>query len=285
MGLGSIVEAVAASTSIKKVLTTQLASVEEVAFLTADSWMRASRLPEICVREEALVSAAQLVRKREIDSNAQLNFEIGKALHRQLQEEILPQIGVLLGEWECTRCGLHYGVRKPWLEADRYAIRRPEVCQCENRTFRFHEYSLEDTEYRITGHPDGLLSIPGLPGLGILEAKSISPNGAWEVANVPKLDHVLQAHIYMWLLDLQWAKIFYWDKGTFGLAGLIEHDVERDEDTILAIKSTLTTLWAGVRSGIIPPTRVCASREAPRALKCEVCGPCFDSAADSPEAE
>lgn len=277
MALGALVEAIASSTSIRKVLAAQLATVEEMAFLTSESWMRGSRMPEICTREEVLISAAKLVRPREIDSNAQLNFEIGKALHHQLQEVLLPSIGVLLGEWECTQCGAHYGVKKPWQKVGEYAVRRPEQCRCENNTFRFHEYSFFDAEYRITGHPDGILTIPGLPGLGILEAKSISEKGAWEITNVPKLDHVIQAHIYMWFTGLQWAKILYWDKSVYGLAGLVEHTVDRNEETIDAIKATLVELWAGVASGIAPTSRVCAGPDAPRAKKCLVNGPCFTS--------
>jgi hypothetical protein len=242
-------------------------------------------MPEICPREEVLISANKLTRKREITGDAFVNFAVGKALHSELQNSILPLADILLGEWECSRCGMHYGIKKIGVPVGQYAVKRPLGCtRCEDpeQTFRFHEYSLIDVEHRITGHPDGVLSIPGITGLGILEAKSISPKGAWEVANVPRLDHALQAHIYMWMLDLTWAKILYWDKSVYGLSGMVEHTIERDDDTISAIKTTLLELWDGLRHNRAPSSRICASPDAPRAKDCLVVGPCFSE--DIPDA-
>jgi hypothetical protein len=286
MGLGALVEAAASSTSIKKILESTYTSVEHVAWLTAESWMRASRLAEICPREEVLVSIRQIPREREMTADGYITLETGKALHHQLQHSILPDAGLLLGEWSCERCGKHYGVRKPSEPVESYAVKRPHTCSwCGNDTFRFHEYSLYNSQYRITGHPDGLLSIPGLPGLGVLEAKSINAKGGWEVQKVPKLDHVVQAHIYMWFTGLGWSKILYWDKGEYGLVALVEHLVERNDDTIEEIKSLLDELWVGLRTQIPPASRICSDPSAPRAKKCVVCVPCFESSALPPKEE
>lgn len=289
MALGNLVAQAVSSTSLKKILQTRYATVEEVAPLTAESWMRGSKFPEICPREEVLVSIEKLTRKREISPDFYLVLEIGKALHHQLQNAILPGAGVLLGEWECGRCGMHYGVKKHGVKIEQYAVKRPDQCsRCEQTDagFRFHEYTVTSEEFRISGHPDGCLSIPGLNGLGLLEAKSISAKGAWEIRNVPKLDHVIQSHIYMWLTGLTWTKIVYWDKATFGMGGLIEHTVERDDETIERIKATLTELWKGIETGIPPAYRMCANAEAPRAKDCVVCKPCFESPAEEhPDSE
>jgi hypothetical protein len=278
MSLGALIEAVVSSTSLRKIIEVGCATVEDVAPLAADSWMRASSLPNICPREEVFVSINKLVRKREIDGDTFVNFAVGKGIHSELQNSILPLTDVLLGEWECSRCGAHYGIQKPGQRVSEYAIKRPIGCiRCEdpNQTFRFHEYSLTNSQYKLTGHPDGILSIPGITGLGVLEAKSISPKGGWEVAHTPKLDHALQAHIYMWMLDLTWAKILYWDKGIYGLAGIIEHTIERDDDTIEALKGVLTELWDGLRLQRPPTSRICAHAEAPRAKGCVAVIPCF----------
>lgn len=286
MGLGNLVAQAVSTTSLKKILQERYSTVEEVPWLTVDSRVRGSRFPEICPREEVLISKEHLVRKREISPDFFLVLEIGKALHHQLQNSILPGAGVLYGEWECARCGKHFGVKKPNAPADQYAVKRPERCdRCESTFFQFHEYHFTNDEYRIDGHSDGMLSIAGLNGLGIVEAKSISAKGAWEIRNVPKLDHVLQSHVYLWLSGLQWAKILYWDKATFGMSGLIEHTIERDEETIDMIKSTLRELWGGLASGIPSLTRVCANVEAPRAKACLVRGPCFATTAEGPKDE
>lgn len=278
MALGALVEAAASSTSLRKILTESYTSVEEVAWLTAESWMRASRFAEVCPREEVLVSIRKLTRKREMDADLFLTLETGKALHSQLQNSILPGAGLLLGEWSCGRCGKHYGIRRPSEPIVNYAVKRPILCdRCEYTEFNFHEYNFYNPEYRITGHPDGILAIPGLPGLGILEGKTINPKGGWEVRNVPKLDHVVQSHIYMWFTGLSWTKILYWDKGTYGMSALVEHTVERDEDTIQQIKNTLRELWEGLRTMVPPASRICANPDAPRAKACVVCVPCFES--------
>ena len=308
MALGNLVAQAVSSTNLRKILQTRYALVEEVAPLTAESWMRGSKFltglgiftasslaseswmrgskfPEICPREEVLVSVAKLTRKREINPDFYLTLEIGKALHHQLQNSILPGAGVLMGEWECCRCGAHYGIMKRDKPIEQYAVKRPDQCsRCEQTDagFRFHEYSFRNEEYRIEGHPDGVLCIPGMNGLGLLEAKSISAKGAWEIRNVPKMDHVIQSHIYMWFTGLTWTKIVYWDKATFGMSALVEHTVERDEETIDRIKGTLLTLWKGIESGVAPATRVCANAEAPRAKDCVVCQPCFESPAEEP---
>lgn len=277
MGLGSLVYNASAPSSLKKLIEVQYTTVEDVAWLTADSWVRGSKLAEICPREEVLVSAAKLIRKREISPDLNMALEAGKALHYQLQNSILPSVGVILGEWECLACKLHVGKQEYLRSLDSVAVKRPDKCVCGETAFLFHEYSLANEGYRITGHTDGLLSIVGVSGLGVLEFKTIAPNGAWEVKNVPKLDHAIQAHIYMWLTGLTWAKILYWDKGTYGMSGMIEHTLEQDDETIEMIKSTLAELWDGIRTGIPPVHRVCAHSEAPRAEACVVSKPCFAS--------
>lgn len=284
MALGALVSAAVSSTSLKKILQTRYETVEEQPWLTVDSRMRGSRFPEICPREEVLISEARLVRKREISSDFYLTLETGKALHHQLQNAILPDAGLLLGEWECARCGKHFGIKKRDVPIEKYAVRRPERCdRCEDsHEFRFHEYSFSNEEYRIDGHPDGILSIPGMTGLGLLEAKSISAKGAWEIRNVPKLDHALQTHIYLWFTGLTWAKILYWDKGTFGMNALIEHTIERDEETIDRIKFALRELWEGIATGVPPAVRVCAAVDAPRAKGCLVSKKCFELPSEEP---
>ncbi len=278
MALGSLVQAGTGQTSLKKILQGNMASVETVAFLTAESWVRASSFPDLCPREEVLCSIRKVERKREISSDLALILEHGKALHHQLQNSILPSVGMLYGEWSCLRCGLRHG-KKPE-GPDRHAVTtwaivRPERCSCGSSRFQYYETLFESLEYKIQGHPDGFLYIHGMPGLGILEAKSISQRGAWEVRNTANLSHVIQAHIYMWLSDLKWAKVVYWDKGSPGMSALLEHTIEREDDVLDRIKKTLSELWAGIKTGRLPD-RICQRPDAPRACKCVVQAPCFE---------
>lgn len=278
----ALVRTAASSTSLKKIISERLKKIEDANCMTSESWLRASGLSEICPREEALCAAGKVIRKREISSDLGVIFEHGKALHNQLQNSLLPELGLILGKWSCTYCGTVYGEKEDG-PVESWAVKRPEKCEswvgeqaasCPGTSFLYHEVFYGNKDLRIGGHPDGFLSIEGLEGLGILEAKSISPNGAWEVKNVPKLEHAIQAQIYMWLTGLSWTKILYWDKGTNGVNAFTEHQMERDDETIEAIKRTIQEIHDGVAGGPLPE-RICASSEAPRACTCAVVGPCF----------
>lgn len=269
----ALVRNAASSTSLKKIIAEFMEEVEQVPWLESESWLRASGLSEICPREEVLCSLDKVPRQKKISSDLKMIFEHGKALHNQLQNSVLPQIGVILGSWSCTECGQRFGTKTDG-PVDSWAVKRPDRCSCSSTSFLYHEVFYGNKEYRIGGHPDGFLSIAGLEGLGILEAKSISPNGAWEIKNVPKLEHAIQAQIYMWLTGLTWTKILYWDKGTNGMNALTEHTMERDEETIETIKGLVREIQEGMAGGPLPE-RICVSKEAPRACTCAVAGPCF----------
>jgi hypothetical protein len=274
MALGSLVQSTGLTTSLKKIFKDELTTVEDVAILTAESWVRASSIAELCPREEVIVSAKKLQRKRQIDADFHLILEHGKALHHQLQNSILPGLGLLLGEWACLGCGKHYGVQDNTVPIAKWAMPRPSQCSCKGRDFQYVEATFANNEYRLTGHNDGFLRINGMPGLGILEAKSIG-DMVWKVKAAPQINHVVQCQIYMWLSDLKWAKILYWHKGGQGLGALYEHTLERDEEMIAKIKETIQSIWDGIKTGILPE-RICVSRDAPRADSCIACKPCFE---------
>jgi len=142
------------------------------------------------------------------------------------------------------------------------------------------EQHVKDKKYRLMGHPDGFLRMEGFPGLGVLEVKSISSRGAWEVRGCPKLDHVTQAQCYMWMTGCRWGKVLYWDKGSNGISALIEHTVEYDEDHVEAIQNMVRDIWTGVENPDTKlPERICASPECNRAELCSSVEECFDAAA------
>lgn len=275
MGLGSLVEAALKSgASIKKILKEEYAQVEDVPFLTRTSWLRASGFPSLCPREEVLCAQKKVSRTKKISADLNLIFQHGHGLHHQLQNEILPAVGILRGKWICNSCGtMHGGHVKEGVRVEEWAEARPDECRnCTSGDFRFHEVQLVNDEYRISGHCDGFLVLPGMPGMGILEGKSIK--SGWEVQNVPKLDHVIQIQTYMWLTGLKWGIVLYWQKGENGVAALIEHLIERDEETIMMIKDTLKSIWEGVDGGSLPD-RICDSPTCPRAKACAVKDACF----------
>jgi len=255
--------------------------------LTKDDWIRVSGLAMLCAREEVLASRLGVVRDDNIDADLMLIFEHGHGLHWDLQNRVLPLTKTLLGRWLCGACGTYHGGEDTWETPmagfEESQILRPLTCpNCgapmTSDNSLYHEQWIKDPQYRLAGHPDGFLRLEGMPGLGVLEVKSISPRGAYEVRNCAKLDHVTQAQCYMWMTGCQWGKVLYWDKGTVGMKGLIEHTIEYDEDHVEAMQNLVRDIWSGIEGGKLPE-RICASPDCNRADLCACSEPCFKEAA------
>ena len=285
--LKSIIRATIQERSEKPPLSSESDSAENI--------IRVSGLASVCPREEVLCSRHNVSRPEEISADLMMIFEHGNGLHWDMQNKILPQTKTLLGRWLCGSCGAQHGgepvweVPLEWIEGgwnDEYVDRfensqilRPDKCpNCLNdmshENSLYMEQWIKVPELRLAGHPDGFLRLPGLPGLGVLEIKSINSKGAWEVRNCAKLDHVVQTQTYMWMTGCRWGKILYWDKGTNGMKGIIEHTVEYNEDQVEAISNIVRDTWEGVRGGDLP-TKICASPDCKRANLCAVSDLCF----------
>lgn len=284
MGYGTTEKAeLVADGELKPTIGKVLAGSFDGASLADEGWIRVSSLASLCPREEVIVATDNLVRSEPFRGDLGLIFEHGHALHWDLQNRTLPATGMFYGKWLCAACGAVHGgwdaKAKPRKTFTDSQILRPEKCPaCETKLDHdnclYQEQHLFNHEYKVKGHPDGFLKVPGLEGLGVFEAKSINPKGAWEVRGCPKLDHVVQVQCYMWLTGCRWAKILYWDKGGQGMSALIEHTVEYDEDLVESIKGEVTAIWVGIEDGILPD-RTCEERTCPRASKCPAVSQCF----------
>lgn len=278
MALGSVLKEAGTSSSLKRLISNGLKRSEDVPPPKPDDWLRASGLADLCPREEALCARDKVIRYKRLEADSLVTFDHGSGLHWVMQNLILPEIGVLRGRWSCLKCGHLHGSYEN-------KISRPSTCaKCGNNDradgsyggsdFLYVECHIANEEYRIKGHPDGFLQLPGMPGLGVLEVKSISPKGAWEVKQVPNMGHTVQVQTYLWLTSLTWAKIVYWDKGAYGVNCLIEHLVERDQETIEKIQGLALDIRRGV-AGEFMPKRICAVVDCPRAKLCVVRAACF----------
>lgn len=258
--------------------------------LAKGMWIRVSGLAMLCAREEVLCARNERVRADNIGADLMLIFEHGHGLHWDLQNRVLPLTKALYGRWLCGHCGVYHGGQEEWdtTKMDDFEgtqILRPEKCPTCGAFMTpdmslYHEQWIKNPEYRLAGHPDGFLRLDGMSGLGVLEVKSISPRGAYEVRNCAKLDHVAQAQCYMWMTGCQWGKVLYWDKGTGGMRGLIEHTVEYDEDQVEAMQNLVRDIWAGIENPDRKlPERICGSPDCKRAEECSSAEECFKEAA------
>jgi hypothetical protein len=252
--------------------------------------LRVSSLAGVCAREEVLCSRLKIERPDTIGADLMMIFEHGNGLHWDLQNRVLVKTRSILGRWLCGCCGTYVGGLDAWdvpvpKDFKESQLPRPAVCpKCEtlidSDNSLYQEQFLTVPEFRLCGHPDGFLRVEGLAGLGVLEAKSINPKGAWEVRGCPKLDHVVQAQCYMWMTGCRWGKIVYWDKAGSGMASLIEHTIDYDDDQVEAIQCMVSDIWKGVEEPDTPlPDRICAHPDAKRAELCAVAKPCFEEVA------
>jgi hypothetical protein len=262
-------------------ISQKLNTSEEEPPFTLSSYIRGSSFANLCPREEILRVVHKVSKKKVVAADGHLTFAHGTGIHLVLQNKILPAIGVIYGKWSCCTCGYAYGDRTNGQILTECLVPRPSLCErCNGKEFLYQELLFENSEYRINGHPDGFLRLPGLSGLGLFEAKSISSRSCYEVKGFPKIDHVVQVQIYLWLTGLQWAEILYWEKGANGISALIEHHIERDEELIDKLKHTAMAIWDGIAlyldtKKLVLPDRICAICDCPRAKLCSVAAHCF----------
>lgn len=274
MALGMVVKKALGIKPLTRLIADRIRFTKDVPPLKKGDWLRVSSFANLCPREEVICSIYDVTRKDNVAADLALTFANGTALHWALQNQLLPQTDAILGRWTCLGCGLPTGQSDEFTSLTQL-VRRPEVCsQCKSSEFLYREFVVRNEEFRIQGHPDAFLQLPGMPGIGILEAKSISIRRSFEIKQVPQMDHMIQAQIYMWLTGRPWGKILYWIKGIFGMEALVEHHAEKDDDTIAQVKNTIRSIWDGVESGKLP-TRICATSDCPRAQTCQVVERCF----------
>jgi len=242
------------------------------------SYLRASGIPSLCAREEVLCTINKIVRQDTVDVGLNLTFLHGTSLHWGVQNELLGPAGVLYGTWKCLGCLKLYGEYIAGARPEDWSQPQPKIClKCEGTSFLFVEHKFVDHALRLTGHSDGFLVLPGLSGMGILEVKSIGERGGREIKQAPQIAHFVQTHIYMMFTGFKWGKILYWQKAESGLNCLVEHHIDRDEDTIDLVRNLIRSVWSGMESKTLPE-RICGTNSCARAKSCPVAKECFDGA-------
>lgn len=281
MALGEIIRrqgSATGRTSLLGVLEERLGTQRKKPPLHPDNnWARASAVPSMCAREEVLCALHGVERDDNVDASLNITFLHGTSLHWGVQNRLLGPLGILYGTWKCANCAVVYGKQQSHAPSG-WEIQMPKTCSsCSGTEFSYVEPEFSDPELKLTGHCDGFIRLPGMDGFGILEVKSIGERGAREIQNTPQIGHTIQTHVYMHFTGLKWGKILYWQKHESGLRSLVEHHVDRDEETILMVKQMLSSLWTGIETGSLPE-RICANNTCPRAKSCSIVDLCFKGA-------
>jgi len=141
-----------------------------------------------------------------------LTFEEGHRIHDRWQTWFW-KMGKLHGLWRCSDCYKSYGSKRDFWETS------PSVCPyCDSKELAYREVPVSSPEHGISGHADGWLKDFGDDLL--LEVKSVGEgsfvwedrayweeNGkdfkkAWANLKAPFQTHVMQAQVYMKLLEI-----------------------------------------------------------------------------------
>ena len=293
MGMADVLAKAESPTSLKTIITDILKQEETKEPLDPSNpnhRLSISAIASLCPREEVICGLKKISRVRVIDVGLGTAFKTGHALHEVMQGSILSESPCFLGMWSCLDCGRLHGSYDPESPGDGL-IPCPELCsnpEClsndpstkrsswqKQASFMYREVRVEDTDLRVSGRMDGILSIPIYPGFGVFELKSIAQHSAWKIRHVPQAEHVIQCQLYMELTGLKWAIILYWNKGGSGADIFVEHLVEYDPITVLELRSQILSIWKGIRDNLLPD-RICATVGCTRAKACDIREQCFN---------
>ncbi len=272
MGLGNIVGDIRknkSSSLVFDLLRDRFCKIEKTYPMKPDDWIRVSHFPYMCPREEVICAREDIVRERRITEDNEWFFGVGHALHYLFQSRFLGPQGALLGMWMCMGCGKKYG------GPGNMRTKHPGECDCGVHDFIIREDTVEDHELRIIGHYDGVIQIPGKEPVAIVDFKSMNKFYFMRTKDRPVANHVLQLNLYMWLTGFRHGVLVYINKQELKLRDAIrEFWIEYDERMIADAQEKIQALKEGLDGGPMP-TRICASRNAKRAVGCKTKARCF----------
>jgi len=270
-----------------------------------DGW-HPSALFDVCRRYETLKRVLPIANDRKkwpIDMLRR--FQLGHAVHKQFQQELLSKMRVLKGTFECSRCARV--VKNTFMPDEactdcRWQVTKPKGPRSAKRTqpsrnstdcatactwpggydtpgrdcahcergghWIFQETSIYIEDWDIVGYYDGVVIMQAEERL--LEMKSID---VFAFANLlePKEKDAMQANFYMLATGIHKANLCYIEKN----GGLMkEFLVEFDPSVIERAKKDITAVRKAIKEGELPLGPCGSSRER-RAKGCPYKRPCF----------
>jgi len=176
-----------------------------------------------CVRRLAYYLLQPEIRDKAKSPAVILDMDAGTMIHEYLQERVLGPMGILEGDWVCSKCGHVEHGKKPTapcfgqikvldIMSDEWTT---TTCKESGMTWGFKEQHIKLMFHGIgvTGRPDGTLIVIGRY---LLEIKS-TEDEKFQAINEPKDYHVFQASVYGEALDFDQVIILYvnrnhWDQ-------------------------------------------------------------------------
>lgn len=228
---------------------------------TPDTIYRVSSLVRMCPRQEVIRHRLKHEAVERIDHKLQRTFDIGSAVHWWLQNKWFGPWGTLVGIWKCSSCAKTFkGVM-------------PMKCCTDQRDFVYEEFSLEDKNYGITGHIDGVLATPDLKALEIKTCNSMQYQMITSKRKDAMEAHKDQLQLYMYLTGIKSGIVLYFEKDQ---SMIFDFRYEYDQPRVDRILNTLQNTREAMRTGVLPPRELCPSKDCARAKQCPVRAECFE---------
>lgn len=219
----------------------------------------------------------------DIDPRFERIFDNGHSVHARWQN-YLDCAGVLRGYWRCANpvCEMVYGEEEPWGVFNPQRTIPGWACRCGNNKKLIYEEVLIKSEdiYNFEGHCDAVVDVRGTPeargnhmDVFVVDFKTIKDDMYSELIE-PKHEHVIQTHIYMWVLNIHAAVVVYENKDTQALK---ECFVPRDEALIEKIKTQAVWLRGMLANRKLPTRPNGFTRSKFPCRYCEFVEICFNA--------
>ena len=174
-------------------------------------------------------------------------FDNGHGIHARWQN-YLDCAGVLRGNWKCANpeCGIVHGLEFALGIFNPIRAQKNWRCACGNsKKLIYEELTVKSPEeYNFEGHCDAVVDLRGTPyecgndlDLMVVDFKSMKDEQFFALDHA-KHEHIIQVHIYMWILGIPAGVVLYENKDSQAIKEMF---VPRDEKIITKIKEE--ALW------------------------------------------
>lgn len=197
----------------------------------------------------------------DVDIRLERVFDNGHGIHARWQN-YLDCAGVLRGFWKCSNpmCEMVFGEEHaPWGIFNPQRTIKDWACPgCGNTKKLIYEETLVKSEdiYNFEGHCDAIVDLRSSPYASndltdvlVVDFKSMKEELFQELVKA-KHEHVIQVHIYMWVLNIHAAVVVYENKNNQAIKEIF---VPRDEAVIEKIKEEAIWLRNVINERKLPP--------------------------------
>lgn len=251
--------------------------IPQTARVSGSEFTHLTSLLNVCARAQVILRASGTPVSRSPTGGHRVMWGIGRFIEAHIRDTFIKADGEhrVYGTWSCL-CGLsnYSGFLNP---------REPRCTSCGQQPTNYHELTLYDAAYGVSGNPDMGVLINGL--MYPIEIKSMN-SARWTDLERPLPDHVLQAGGYHRLYQSNGfdmgdrAIIIYCVKEFKYGSPYKEFHVPMGSSADAHVTTSLDIMWRtarDIKNGSMKslPPRVCHDMECTRSKDCPAMATCW----------